>query len=206
MPLPSPQQLTIGDTTVWLHDLSPSLSDFSTAFGTDTAPLSLLSSEQQKKAWIAQRLILREHYGRDISLAKKPTGQPQLQGVAEHVSISHTAHLLALALSPSRVGIDIEQPHRLHPSLIERILTPEEQAHWQGELLEEYAIYWTGKEATYKLFSHCSIATMTEIALLRPSSPHRLWTAHHPLTHQHATLHFFPLPHHLLCVAKEKDR
>lgn len=76
-------------------------------------------------------------------------GAPILEQGNLHISISHSSTMLAVALSPSPCGIDIEDKNRNFSRIITKYLS-----HREIELLQKitdgFAIAWCTKEALYK--------------------------------------------------------
>lgn len=71
------------------------------------------------------------------------------------VSLSHSDHMLAVAVSASPVGIDVERVRRLHSkSIAERIMTEKELLSFYASETEEREMrlfeIWTAKEAIFK--------------------------------------------------------
>lgn len=96
-------------------------------------------------------------------LHRRENGQPYLTGCHLHVSISHSAQVVACAVSDKPVGIDIEQIRPIKPRLCRHVCTPEEMEYvWQGQIptddtlcqdaavLTRFFEIWTGKEAYFK--------------------------------------------------------
>ena len=85
-----------------------------------------------------------------LQITKKENGQYVADKA--YFSISHSANALAVAVSRSPVGVDIEPMDApCKPGMAERILHPNERIKLQGQDLEAYFIsMWTAKEALFK--------------------------------------------------------
>lgn len=81
-------------------------------------------------------------------------GAPLLRGgeSSSHLSVTHSSHYVALALSDRAVGIDIEEDREKAQRVAVRFMSKKEQI--LAQRLKLPALYfWTAKEASYKLFS-----------------------------------------------------
>lgn len=81
------------------------------------------------------RQALFREYGIEISgnleqrIEKRINGKPVLKGLPIHFNISHCRGLVACALAPCPVGVDVEGPRRVSVALIRRVCSLEEQAY-----------------------------------------------------------------------------
>lgn len=90
------------------------------------------------------RKILKERYGvRAPHLETGEFGKPYLTNAPYFFSISHTKTLLAVAVSHTEVGLDVEDTTRSIPKSIRNRLTKQEQN-------EDFFAVWTAKEAYIK--------------------------------------------------------
>lgn len=92
--------------------------------------------------------LVREKLGENVRVLHEADGSPILAGSSLKVSISHSAHFVALAVHPTeRIGIDIEEP-RLEQlrRVIAKFLSERELPLWDERLLAA----WTCKEAVFK--------------------------------------------------------
>ncbi len=87
-----------------------------------------------------------------LSFQKHPDGHWSCPGLC--FSLSHTDGIVAVAVSPTPVGVDVEAVDRLRSGLARRILTPEERQQLgqispatQPRFLAEK---WTQKESVFK--------------------------------------------------------
>ena len=79
-------------------------------------------------------------------------GQPQLES-GPCFSISHCKHAIAVAVSETPIGIDIEHIRTAKPELVERTMNEKEQANiWASESPDvAFTCLWTQKEAVLKM-------------------------------------------------------
>lgn len=137
----------------------------------------------------------------------KPHGPPVVQGGAgPHLSVSHSADRVALALSASGpVGVDVEECTRRLDEAIERhVLAPAESAETPDAVRGTGIFsYWTRKEAITKATGDGLRAPMTEITVSPPAAPPRLlaWSGRSELVDR-ITMHpLNPGPGYAACLA-----
>lgn len=92
--------------------------------------------------------LVRENLGENVRVLHEADGSPILVGSPLNVSISHSAHFVALAVHHSvRIGIDIEEPRvEQLRRVISKFLSEKELPLWSDRLLAA----WTCKEAVFK--------------------------------------------------------
>lgn len=117
--------------------------------GSTTIKIATISDgDTRRSAERAATLAILADMAPDCSLTHLPNGAPRLCPDTAHISISHSRHLAAVALDPTRIiGIDIEEarPEQLQ-KVAARVLSEEELAEYADSLLQA----WTLKEALYK--------------------------------------------------------
>lgn len=95
----------------------------------------------------------------EIRIGREPGGRPRLGGAAEglHVSVSHCAGVVAVALSRlGPVGVDVERLRQLPAVALGRRWFSAAEARWLGEQAAErqsaaFLWLWTHKEAIGKV-------------------------------------------------------
>ncbi|MEG2014364.1 MAG: 4'-phosphopantetheinyl transferase superfamily protein [Clostridia bacterium] len=107
-------------------------------------------------AWklVAMKL---QQYGMALPLQVEflPNGKPKVLGTNKVISISHSAEIIALAISDEQIGIDIERIRDINYSrLLERICNEIETENINAlpteERIERFYEIWTAKEAYSK--------------------------------------------------------
>jgi phosphopantetheinyl transferase len=84
-------------------------------------------------------------------ITKDEHDKPHLIGINYHISISHSfPYAVAILHKKLRVGIDIEKPVEKLGRIAHRFLNEGEFIDSKGDL-KKLCIYWSGKEAIYKL-------------------------------------------------------
>ena len=112
--------------------------------------MALPVKRQREKA--AERLLLRQAFGRPMSLHHDEQGAPFVEGVDSNISITHTPQLVALAVDDSHViGIDAEQCVRQQVLRVrDKFLNANEKQFISADNLAAHVIAWTAKEAIIK--------------------------------------------------------
>lgn len=140
----------------------------------DRAEALTLFHPQKRLEFAASRTLL-SHLA-DVAglpyrgITKDDFGKPALRGLDWHLSLTHSPRYAAAVLHPTRpVGIDLEAPRETLRRVAPRILSPTELAHADGDLYR-LAVYWTAKEALYKLYGKRGLffSTQLRIALFGP--------------------------------------
>ena len=125
---------------------------------------------QREKA--AERLLLREAFGRPVTLAHTEQGAPMVEGSDMNISISHTMRLVVVALSENQViGVDAEQADRQQVIKVrDKFLNANEKQFIAPDDLAAHIIAWTAKEAIIKAERNSAI-DWTEGICLEPFTP-----------------------------------
>lgn len=130
-----------------------------------------LSRREAERGATLQLLV--ETLGEEVEIAHHKSGAPYLIGSELHISLSHSMHYAAVALSPSRVmGVDIEEPRPQLRKVAPRVLSDAEaEAYSASDALLLQA--WTLKEALYKAALTPGLDFRRDINLpIPPSSPY----------------------------------
>ena len=118
--------------------------------------LELLKSDQRKLEWLGSRLLLKE-LSRDFNLPdrevmKDSFGKPHLEGLETFISLSHSFPFAAAIIHTKKaVGIDIEHSREQLLRIRHKFLNAAE-LDCAGNQLGKLCVYWTAKEALYKLY------------------------------------------------------
>ena len=100
----------------------------------------------------AERLLLREAFGRPVTLTHTEQGAPVVEDSDVNVSFSHTRQLVVLACSREHViGVDAEQVDRQQVLRVrDKYLNDSEKQFIHPDDLAAHVIAWTAKEAIIK--------------------------------------------------------
>jgi 4'-phosphopantetheinyl transferase len=123
--------------------------------------ISNISHPTRKRESLASRRCLQEifkemgksYYG----IYKDIHSKPHLVNSDYHISISHSfPYAVGILHKKLPVGIDIEKPVEKLKVVASRFLRPEEFID-AGDDLRKLCVYWSGKEAIFKLNGHRSM-------------------------------------------------
>ena len=131
---------------------------------------------QREKA--AEMLLLCHALGRPVKLGHDKQGAPAVEGEKVNISITHTPHLVALAVDDKQViGVDAEQKERHQVLRVrDKFLNTSEQQFINPNDLEAHVIAWTAKEAIIKAERNSAI-DWTEGIRLNPFVFHPVETS-----------------------------
>lgn len=137
-----------------------------TEVGRHCSPAELESAAGRRSGqrWLAARTVLRSVLGGELDVDPSevtfevgPSGKPHLARKELHFSLSHSADLVAVAVScDGAVGIDVEAPRTLRrpDRLARRIFTSGEYDRWSEQLdaarTQSLLQQWTRMEALLK--------------------------------------------------------
>lgn len=136
----------------------------SQAFFLERLPLDEYTSEelegishpQKQLEWLASRYCL-EHLAQHVGLvhsglSKDEFGKPFLSNCTAEMSLTHTTEYVAVAIHLSQaIGIDMERPSEKLRKIANKYLADDEQTASKLDL-RQLCIYWSAKEALYKLY------------------------------------------------------
>lgn len=101
-----------------------------------------------------------------LGMEKDENGKPHLAGREYEISLTHTEDFIAVVFSRhSAVGIDLEKPREQIFRILPRLYSPEEVAAVNGDL-DTATIYWSAKEALYKLYGKRAVDFRKHLKLL----------------------------------------
>lgn len=105
-------------------------------------------TEEKKLLNLCAGLLLRSLAG-DAAPVCGPHGKPMLPG-GPQFSLSHAGTLAVLAVSAAPVGVDVEKPRPVSPTVARRYFRPEEQMWMETDPMPRFFYLWTRKEAVLK--------------------------------------------------------
>ena len=112
----------------------------------------LEASVKRQRERAAERLLLREAFGRPVTLTHTEQGAPVVEDSDVNVSFSHTRQLVVLACSREHViGVDAEQTDRQQVLRVrDKFLNANEKRFIGADDLLAHIVAWTAKEAIIK--------------------------------------------------------
>lgn len=138
----------------------------------DIASASRFQNERRRAEHLAWRRVVRRELGRNISIEYNEVGAPFVDVDHTHISVAHGAGRVAVAISDTQVGIDIESFDRNFERITSRIMSHEEQQLCSDEHWAAYV--WTTKEALYKLYGEQGIDLIGDIRICSYDSEKKL--------------------------------
>lgn len=130
-------------------------------------PIPNYTLESRRLQWYATRALTRNLFGNDVEILKRESGQPYLSNNASYISITHTAKYAGIMHSKScAVGLDLETINekvlRIAPKFLEN---DEIEAISESEKVQKLILYWSAKEALYKLYGKGGLEFKTQILI-----------------------------------------
>jgi phosphopantetheinyl transferase len=119
----------------------------------ELAEFDTFRNDTRKRQWLAYRMLIREMLSMKYLLIYDADGKPHINEPWHFVSVSHSKDFAAVIVSKDKaVGIDVEVIHPRIEKVISKFLSEEEIAGLGTvKRLEQLYVYWSGKEALYKL-------------------------------------------------------
>ena len=133
--------------------------------------LNNIKVDSRKLEWLASRILLKslakshQDRGREPEIVKDVYGKPHLAGSAVSISLSHSFPFAAAIIhTQQEVGIDIEKPREQLLRIQHKFLSPEERSDAKNDL-QKLCVYWTAKEALYKLYGRRQLILQEQILI-----------------------------------------
>ena len=151
------------DSIIALWRIEEDLSFFESKF--DLHPP--IQNESKKLQWFATRHLLNEMIGTYAEVLKYDTGKPYLKDTVHHISISHTTAFAAVMVNPNKsVGVDLEMVNPKVERIAHKFLREDEiSAIHPDEKIEKLILYWSAKEALYKMFGKNQVEFKTHLLI-----------------------------------------
>ena len=129
--------------------------------------LAFTRNPARRREKLAVRALLNTIFDEKVYLGHHDNGKPFIQNSIVEISISHTKDFVAIITHPEDcVGIDIESLNRNFENVEERVLSEEEREDLSTkERNLHLAIYWSAKEAVFKLMSRMSVDFAEQIRI-----------------------------------------
>lgn len=120
------------------------------------AELASISHPQKQVEFFCSRLVIKylaNSLGiKYLGIKKDEHGKPYLVGSNWQMSITHTSNYVAAVMHPSEaLGMDMEKPSEKLQRIAHKFLSESERIQAEGDI-EKLCIYWSAKEALYKLY------------------------------------------------------
>ena len=113
--------------------------------------ISKCRSQRRRCEILASRLLMNRMGISDTDLFYDKNGKPMLRS-GRYISISHTSHVVCVAISEYHVGIDIQKKTPKIMSIISRFMHNKEKNKQGREMnTTRLTMIWSAKEALFKL-------------------------------------------------------
>ena len=112
-------------------------------------------SGQRKLHWLSTQLLLRHllNSKKKIEIKYDQNGKPHLSNSSYQISISHSNKFVAIQLSKTYAGIDIQQIARKIERIAEKFMNTQEiNSLGENNYIEQLYVYWGAKETLYKIY------------------------------------------------------
>lgn len=132
----------------------------------DLSELHAIKNEARQIEWMTIRGILIEFLPEFCDIAYDEHRKPHLTQCQQHVSISHSHHMVAIAVDEKEVcGIDIQHLTPKIEHIKEKFLNPTEleKCKQANEVL--LTLYWSVKEALFKVYGKKDIFLKDNISV-----------------------------------------
>jgi phosphopantetheinyl transferase len=126
-----------------------------------------IKNDNKKLQWFATRHLVNQMRGQQSIIEKDEAGKPFIKNSAEHLSLSHSPVFAAAMLSSkTAVGIDLEMINPKVERIAYKFLRDDEiEAIKPSEKIEKLILYWSAKEALYKLHGKGGLAFTTQLLI-----------------------------------------
>lgn len=150
------------DYTIGIWQIAEGIDFFSPLFANPA-----IHHEKKRVQWYATRHLANLIMKEDVEILNDENGKPYLKNSDVKISISHTAQYAAVMISPThRVGIDLEEINPKVQRVAHKFLQPNEiDAISPNELTEKLIVYWSAKEALYKLHGRKQLAFREQLLI-----------------------------------------
>lgn len=127
-------------------------------------PIEGITTHAPSNQSLTARQVVNALLGNDIEITKDETGKPVVKDAALHISLSHSKTLAAAIVSEQhQVGIDIETIHPRIERIAHKFLTQQELEAITNNKIETLLLYWSAKEALYKLYAKKQLEFTTQL-------------------------------------------
>lgn len=130
----------------------------------ERAAADAFGSERRRREYLTWRAVVRRALGPDVRIGYDANGAPQLLDLSLHLSVSHCAGLVAVALSDAPCAVDAESTGRDFSRVCTRYLTPSEASLSSDPLWP--AVAWCAKETLYKYARRRELDLCRDLRLL----------------------------------------
>ncbi len=132
----------------------------------DLTELNTINNEARQIEWMTIRGILINCLPEFCDIEYDGHRKPHLTQCKQHVSISHSHHMVAIAIDQKEVcGIDIQHLTPKIEHIKEKFLNPKELEKCKGADEVLLTLYWSVKEALFKVYGRKDIFLKDNISV-----------------------------------------
>ena len=114
-------------------------------------PMPAYKSESRQVEWVVTHLLVQQILGRFALVRHHESGAPYLDGISQHISISHTKGYVAVSMTEEPLGIDIERISNRAQRVRSRYMDENEGFSDVKAPEVEATLIWSAKEAVFKI-------------------------------------------------------
>lgn len=161
--MPLYKKISTGNSEIALWRIEEELSFFESKFEAHPE----IKNENKKLQWFATRYLVNEMRREFSEIVKDEAGKPLLKNTTQHLSLSHTPVFAGAMLSHlTPVGIDLEIVNPKIERIAHKFLREDEiNSIQENEKIEKLILYWSAKEALYKLYGKGGIEFTTQLLI-----------------------------------------
>ncbi len=125
-----------------------------------------MSNKKRKTEWLSIRQLL-INMGDDVDIYYDEHGKPHFTEGSEHLSISHSKESIAVSMHKSKEhGVDLQFLTPKIKRIRDKYLREEEIKALQSSSTLELSVYWSMKEALFKLYGKKDIFLKENIRII----------------------------------------
>lgn len=130
-------------------------------------PQTDILNEGKRLQWYATRHLVNEVLGKPVEVLKDRNGKPYLPNNTPNISLTHTPQFAGVMLSEAHeVGIDLEPVNPKVERIAPKFLRADEiESINPEEKIERLILYWSAKEAMYKLHGRRQLEFKTQLLI-----------------------------------------
>ena len=110
---------------------------------------------QRKLHWLSTQILLRHllNSKKKVEIQHDQNGKPHLANFSYKISISHSNKFVAIQLSKTYAGIDIQQIDQKIDRIATKFMNPKElNSLGENNYIEQMYVHWGAKETLYKIY------------------------------------------------------
>ena len=134
-------------------------------FPIEQAELALLKNQKRQREFCAIRCI-RNRKNLPFPILYSAIGAPYFNEIPKKISISHSKELAVFAISPFKVGVDVEPMTERIIKIKDRFTTSSEIGLFNFNQIKTCTIIWTIKEVLYKLSGLKNVDFLKEMRII----------------------------------------